>query len=174
MKLKMIGVLALTAMILAPAFGDDDAKPKRKGKKNRGRQGAGALLVKQLEPVGLTDDQVAKIKVLGKKAAEEMIEIRKAAGITPELAKKRIAAQKSMKDSGKKGKELSAAINEAAGFSTAQVEAQKKSNAVRIKFHKDAIALLSEEQKGKLPERLQRSARAGKRGQGKKKKRDAA
>ncbi len=162
MKFKSLAVVALAALIVTPAFAQDDAKSKRKGKQNR-RQNVATALVKQLEPVGLSDDQVAKIKQLGEKAAAEMKSIRDAAGITAELTKKRAEVQKSMKESDKKGKELIAAINEAAGFTAAHAEGLKKANAVRMKFQKDVIALLSDEQKEKLPERLQRALKAGQR-----------
>ena len=180
MNLKTIGALALAALMIAPALGQDDAKPKKKGKKAGARRTASAQLMKQLEPVGLTEDQVAKIKELGTKAGAEMKAIRDAAGITPELIKKRAEVQKSMKDSDKKGKELQAAINEAAGFTAAHAEAMQKSNAVRMKLVKEVVAMLSDEQKEKLPQQLKRAAGAGKRakgkadGQPKKKKKDAA
>ena len=177
MNLKTIGVLALAAMIVTPAMGDDDAKPKkRKGNADRARQNVAALLIKQLEPVGLSDEQTAKIKELGEKATKEMKSIREAGGITPELQKKRAGIQKSMKDSELKRKELIAAINEKAGFTAAHAEALAKANAVRAKFQKDVVATLSDEQKEKLPQQLKRLTAArekgknAKKGQGKKKK----
>jgi hypothetical protein len=180
MNLKTIGALALAAMVVAPAIGDDEAAPK-KGKRNanRARQNVATMLIKQLEPVGLSEEQTAKIKELGQKATKEMKSIREAAGITPELQKKRVEIQKSMKDSELKRKELVAAINEKAGFSEAHSEALVKANAVRTKFRKEVIATLSDEQKEKLPAALKGLANArergknAKRGQGKKKK-DAA
>lgn len=181
MNLKLVSALALAAMIASPALGDDEAAPKkRKGNANRANQNAAVLLIKQLEPVGLTAEQTAKIKELGVKATKEMKEIRDAAGITPELTKKRAEVQKSMKDSELKRKELIAAINEKAGFSEAHAAALVKANAVRMKFQRDVIALLSDEQKEKLPQQLQRLTAAGQKGknankgQAKKKKKDAA
>ncbi len=172
---KMIGACTLAAIMLAPALGDDDATPKKKkGRQGQAGQNVAALITKQLEPVGLTDDQVAKIKELGKKAGEEMKAIQAAAGITPALMKKRAEVQKSMKDSDKKGKELVAAVNEAAGFTAAHAEGLQKANAVKMKFQKSVIALLSDEQKAKLPKQLQRAASAGQKGKGAKKKKDAA
>lgn len=177
MNLKTIGVLALAAMIVTPALGDDEAAPKkRKRNASRARQNVATMLIKQLEPVGLSEQQTAKIKELGEKATKEMKSIREAAGITPELLKKRGEIQRSMKDSELKRKELIAAINEKAGFSEAHAQAMVKTNAVRSKFQKEVIATLSDEQKEKLPQALKRHTNAGergknaKRGQGKRKK----
>ncbi len=156
MNIKAIGALTLAAVMISPAIAQDDAKKKKKNTR-AGNRNAAAQLVKQLEPAGLTDDQVAKIKELGKKADEEMKKIREAAGITPELNKKRNEAAKSLKDSGKKGKELTAAITEKAGFTAAHAEATKTANAVRAKFRKAVTALLTDEQKAKLPKRMQQS-----------------
>ena len=68
------------------------------------------------------------------------------------------------------------AFNEAAGLSEAQIAAIKKVSEARQKFQKDVLALLTDEQKEKLPEKLTRAAnRGGERAKGnKKKKKDAA
>ncbi len=128
-----------------------------------------------LKPVGLTEDQITKIKELGKVAGAKMKEISDGAGITAELTKKRAEVAKSMKDSDKKGKELAAAINKEAGYSEAQVAALDESNKIRMKFQADVVALLTDAQKEKLPKQLQRAGKAGAKGKGKgKKKKDAA
>lgn len=168
MQMKVLSVLALAAIIANPAFSQDDTAEKKK-KGNRGRQNASAQMIKQLADVSLTEDQIAKIKELGNKAGAEMKTIRESSGITAELMKKRAAAAKSMKDSDKKGKELQAAINKAAGYTEAHTAAMAKSNAVRMKFQKDVVALLTDEQKEKLPARMNRSAQAKKKGAGAKK-----
>lgn len=175
MNLKSVSALLIAAVMAVPALAADDAKAKKKGK--RGGQNAGTQLIKQLGEVGLTEDQIAKIKELGKVASAKMKEITTGAGITSELTKKRAEVTKSMKDSDKKGKELAAAINKEAGFSEAQAAALLESNKVRTKFRADVVALLTDEQKEKLPKQLQRAANAGKKGKGKgkgKKKKDAA
>ncbi len=172
MNLKSVSALLIAAVMAVPAFAADDAKAKKKGKKG-GEQNAATQLLKQLEDVGLNEDQITKIKELGKAAGGKMKEITSGAGITAELIKKRAEIAKSMKDSDKKGKELAAAINEEAGLSAAQATALEESNKVRSKFQADVVALLTDEQKEKLPKQLQRAANAGKKGKGKKKK-DAA
>jgi hypothetical protein len=171
-NMKYVGAALLAALMVAPVIAQDGAKAKKKG--NRGqRANATTQLLKQLEPVALTDEQVAKIKELGKVAVVKMKEARDKAGITAEVTKKRAAAAKSLKDSGKNRKEMQAAINKAAGLTEAQIAGWASVTESRRKFYKDAIALLSDEQKEKLPKQLQRAANAGKKG-ARKKKKDAA
>lgn len=171
MKSRLFGAAMMAAIIAVPVFAQDDAATK-KGKGKRAQQDVAAQLIKQLEEVKLTDEQVAKIKELGKKANTGMKTLRDEAGITPELVKKRTEAQKSLKDSGKKGKELTAAINEAAGFSTAQAAAMEKVAAARVAFQKEVIKMLSDEQKEKLPQVLKRVAETAPKAKARKKKQD--
>ncbi|MAI69811.1 MAG: hypothetical protein CMM01_02740 [Rhodopirellula sp.] len=162
MKFKVFGVLALVAMITIPAFAADDAKEKKK-KGNRGQFNAAGQLLKQLKDVGLSDEQIAKVKELGKDATAKIKKIKDDAGITMELTKKRQEIAKAMADSEKKGAELVAAVNKEAGLSEAHAKALKLANEVRMEFHKSVVALLDDGQKEKLPERMKRFA-GGKKG----------
>tara|TARA_R110002049_G_scaffold27321_2_gene94367 strand:- start:646887 stop:647408 length:522 start_codon:yes stop_codon:yes gene_type:complete len=173
MKLRMLSLFAIAAMMVCPTFAADEAKKGKKGNRQAGRQNVAAALMKQLAEVGLTDEQKTKITEMGKKAGAEIKAIREEAGFTADLSKKLAETQRSMKDSEKKGKDRMAAIHEAAGLSEAQIASLKKANEVRGKFQKDVVALLTAEQKTKLPEQLSRTMNRGKKGQGKKKK-DAA
>ena len=178
MHFRIVGAALLAAVMVVPVVAQDAAKGKRKGK--RTRQDASTMLLKQLEEVGLTDDQVAKVKELGKVAVAKMKALRDEAGITAALMKKRTEARKSLTEAGKKGKELAAAISEASGLSEAQEAAMKKANAIRMAFQKEVLGLLTDEQKAKLPEKFQQAARragkaAGENGKGgRRKKKDAA
>lgn len=169
MNRKTACALCVAALMAVPALAADEAKKKKRGQRNASNQ-----LIKQLEPVGLTEAQVAKIKELGKSAGAKMKEIRDAAGITTELTKKRAEVAKTMKDSDKKGKARIAAINQAAGISEAQAAALVEATKVRTKLQSDVIALLTDEQKEKLPKQMQRAAKAGNKAKGNKKKKDAA
>ena len=173
MNFKVFGVLALAAMISIPALAADDAKEKKK-KGNRGQANASGQLLKQLKDVGLSDEQIAKVKELGKDAAAKMKKIKDDAGITLDLSKKRQEVAKAMADSEKKGAELAAAINKEAGFSEAHAKALKLVNEVRMEFHKSVVALLDDGQKEKLPVRMKRftGGKKGKKkgGKGEKKK----
>ena len=143
MNLKAFAVLALAAVISIPAFAADDEKQKKKKKGNRGQNSAAGQLLKQLEDVGLTDDQVAKVKELGKEVAAKIKKIKDDAGITNELTKKRQEIAKAMKDSEKKGQELAKAINKEAGFTEAHAKALQVANEVRMEFHKAVVSMLT-------------------------------
>ncbi|MEZ6088618.1 MAG: hypothetical protein R3C05_11435 [Pirellulaceae bacterium] len=163
--------LVIMALLISPAIAEEKEK---KGKKNRPQRSAAAQILKQLEPVGLTEEQTAKVNAIFKAADEEMKQIRTEAGITPELMKKRAEVAKSMADSDLKGKERAAAIDKEAGMNEAQAAAMAKLNTLRTKLMKETIALLSAEQKEKLPKQFARAAQAGNKKPGGKKKKDAA
>ncbi len=174
MTLKSLATVALTVILVSPAFAQDDAKGKKKKNAQKGRSPA-AQLIKQLEPVGLTEDQVKKINEMAKASAAEAKKMKEDAGITTELLKKRTEAQKALKESGKKGKEMTAAVNEKAGITAAQAEVFAKLNTSRQKMQRAVIAMLTDDQKSKLPEKMQRLLKAagGKKKGGEKKKKKA-
>lgn len=169
MKFRMLMVAAVAAMLVIPAVADD-AKKERKKKGSKGARTAAMQMMKQLEVVGLTDEQTTKLKELGATADEAMEALRNEAGLTKELVKKRTDAQKELKGSGKKGKELAAAVNEKAGLTEQQAAAFASLNAARMKFHKEVVGMLTDEQKAKLPEKMMRMMKSGKGKKGKKKK----
>lgn len=158
MNFKLFGMLALAALITIPAFAADDEKTKKKKKGNRGQNNAGAQLLKQLQDVGLSDEQMAKVKELGKDVSAKMKKIRDDAGITLDMTKKRQEVAKAMADSEKKGADLVEAINKEVGFTEAHKKALKMANEVRMEFHKSVVALLDDDQKAKLPTRMKRFA----------------
>ncbi len=151
MKSKTLSAIALS-LALTMTVTADDAKPK-KGAKGGGNPAATQML-KQFEAVGLTEDQIAKVKEVAKKMGAESKSILEGAGITPDVMKKRAEATKAMKDSGKKGKELAAAVDKEAGLTEAQAEAMKKVAELRMKYQNEVIGMLTQEQKDKLPARL--------------------
>lgn len=178
LQIKSLGLVA--ALLMTSVAVADDAEPAKK-KKQGAQRNAASQIIKQLKDVSLTQEQQTKLKELGKKSMEKMREIRKEAQITPQLMKKRAEAAKELKDSGKKGAELIAAINEKTGFTTEQAAAMKKADAIRMGLMKAAIGMLSDEQKANLPKRLLKIAEgrepgdAAKKGKGKgKKKKEAA
>ncbi len=166
MQFRAIVVLALAAVVAFPAVGQDKSAKKIAKDKSNAQDFLANSLIKKLKPVGLTDDQVSKIKEMGAKLQEEFKAAREAGGITKEVQAKLAAAQKSMKDSKLKGKERLAAIYKAAGINEKQSEAIKKSNEIRGKLKKEVLALLTDAQKEKLPASMKNAA--------KKKKKDAS
>ena len=168
MKFKWFSVIALAAMMVVPAMADE-VETKRKKRKKGQQRGMAVQLIKKFKSVQLTDDQTAKVNELGKTADEKAKEIREKVGITNELLKERVKIQKSLKDSGKKGKELFAAINEQAGLNEDQIKGFKEINAIRTKLQGEIVALLTDEQKKLLPKRMQRTGKRGKNKKNKKK-----
>lgn len=175
MKMNVLAI-ALVALMFAPVIAQDDSTKqkdkgekaaaaskegdaKKKGKgKGKGKQAevaeqltASAEILKQFKAVSLTEDQVAKIKELGKKHDGEIAKIESDAKITPELLAKQRKALASMKDSDLKRKEKLSSANKTAGLTDDQAEALAKSSALRNKLRTEAIKLLTEEQKAKLP-----------------------
>jgi hypothetical protein len=175
MKTSLLALVLAAVTVLPNLANAQEEATKKKGKKANA-QSATALLLKQLEVVSLTDEQTAKIKELGKVAEAAIKKVQTESGLTAAVLKKRREAAESMKDSDKKGKARAAAVNEAAGLNEAQVAAVAKANELRLKLKTDAIKLLSDEQKAKLPEALKTAAapkQGAKKGKGNKKK-DAA
>lgn len=169
--------LAFALLCTTVVVAEDAPEKKKRNNQGADRANAATAILKQLDAADLTDDQKAKIQELAKKSMTEMRAVRKEAGITPEIMKKRAAAQKELKDSGKNPAELMAAVNEKAGLTEAQAQAIKKSDASRKALLKGAFALLTDEQKEKLPKRLTRAINQGDgkkgdaaKGKGKKKK----
>lgn len=174
MKASILGVVALAAILTVPVHADAPAKAKKIGKSDKGS--VATQILKQLEPVNLTDDQIEKIKELGQAADSQMNMILDEAGITKEVIKKRMEARKSMREQGKKGKELVSATNEAAGLSEAQVAGLQKVEDARAAFRKQVVATLTDEQKSQLPKALQRvsDSKEKSKGKGKGKKKQEA
>jgi Spy/CpxP family protein refolding chaperone len=166
---KLFLMAVVSAMMVLPSAAEDEKKKKRQG--NRGNNRVVAQFMKQLEPAKLTDEQIAKVKELGKEAMTAMTALRKEVELTPELQKKRAEVMKSMKDSELKGKERAAAINKEAGLSEKQAAALVKVNETRLAFQRKIYGMLSDEQKAALPEKMQKLMKAGdKKGNGKGKK----
>ncbi|TWT84818.1 hypothetical protein CA13_62990 [Planctomycetes bacterium CA13] len=159
MMMKLIGTAALVALLVVPASADEAAGKKKKSKEGGQQRNMAVQMLKQFEAAKLTETQTAKVKEMAKKLTDQVKTLRADGGITNELMKKRTAAQKELRDSGKKGKELMTAVNEAAGLSEAQVAVFGKISEIRMKFQKEIIALLTPEQKELLPARLTKSGK---------------
>lgn len=173
MKTKLFAVALTAAVLVGPAMAQDAATKKRKKGQQSGRQNnVAAVVLRQLKDAKLTDEQVAKVQEHGKAAMAKIKTIREEAEITPQLVKKRLEAQKSLKDSGKKGRELQEAINKEAGYNEAQVAALQKINQARVEFHKQVVGLLTDEQKKDLPQSLQRATKAAPKGKQRRKKQE--
>ncbi|MEL6109453.1 MAG: hypothetical protein AAFU85_25880 [Planctomycetota bacterium] len=157
--MKFQPLVLILALMVSPAVAQGAAQKKKK--KARGNNGT-AQLMRQFKDIEFTDEQKAKVDTLAKEAAAAMKAAREEAGITAEMLKKRAAAQKEIreasKESEKKPAELMKAVNEKAGFTEKHAEGMKKANQIRQKLVKDVVAMLSDEQKAKAPEKLIQAA----------------
>ena len=166
MKRTLQGLLVLTlAVVLAmPAMAAEEKKKKKK----KGRKAP--VAVKVPKGIELDADQKKQVAAINKEFAPKLLEIAKKsrAIITPEQRKARSAAAKKAKADGKKGKEARAAVNAAAEITAEQKKALAEVNKARQAVTKAArakfAAILTDEQKAKLPK---------KKGKKKKKKKDA-
>lgn len=162
---KFVGAIALACMMVTTAVADDKPEAKKKGARG-GKAQAGAQLMKQLEAVGLTDEQLEKAKDLRAEVVKAMAALRKE-GLNGDLQKKRAALMKKAREAGKKGKDLAAAAKE--GFTDVESELLTKAAALNGKLRSSIIGMLTDEQKEKLPEALKKQL-AGKKAGGKGKK----
>jgi len=138
--------LALALVIAAPLFAAD--KEKKKGP--RKKPDPATWILKRFEKAELTDDQVAKIKQLVAKVAEETAECRKKAAPTPEQQKARKEAMEKAKAEGKEGRELYAAARDAVKLSPDQEAAMKEVRKAHGAMWKEIMGMLTDEQKAKL------------------------
>ncbi len=144
-------LLCLIALLLvSPAFGEDEAAAKPKGKNAKGKT-ASAGMVEKLMAVELTDEQKSKVTELAAELDATMATL-KEGGLTAELQKKKMEAMKKAREEGKKGKDLEAEVMASLNLTAEQQELLKKAAEAQGKFQKGVAGLLTEEQMAKLPE----------------------
>ncbi|MCC9640974.1 hypothetical protein LOC71_01720 [Rhodopirellula sp. JC740] len=167
--MKPLFSLALVVCFACPVLADDEAATKKKRAGNRQAGGWMARNVeKSLEAVELTDEQKEKLADAKKQFTSELKELREA-GLTQELMKKRMEAQKAARESGLKGKELAAKLKE--DFSEDEQALFAKQQKAVAAMRKSVAGMLTPEQMEKLPEQARKQFTAAKqRGEGKGKK----
>lgn len=152
MNKSILTLLAITAIF----FGSLSLNAQEKGGKKNSAAVMVAQLIKQLEKAELTADQTTKIKEMYTKVATDVSKKRTDGGITTEMLTKRAEAFKSMKDSGKKGKEQQEAVTAAMGLNADQKKLFEETEALLNKSRVEIGKLLTPEQLAKLPENAQR------------------
>ena len=156
------------------AAAQDEEKKKKKGNRQGGRNVAGRMMAR-FKNVDLSDEQKNKMKEIVKKFSGKLQEMRKEQStlFTPEMRKARNEAGKKARAEGLKGKELQAALNKAAPVSeevAGKLKAlQQKMGGIQKELSQALTAVLTDEQKAKLPKRGQ-----GNRGKKKNKKKEDA
>lgn len=137
--------LALAVVVASPLLAGEG----KRGKKAAKQQDPAAGILKSLEKAELTPEQVAKIKELATAAAPKIKAAEDKAPLTPEQKKARQEAQAKAKADGKTGKEAQAAVDAAVNLTDEQKAAQKEANELRAALRKEAVALLTADQKAK-------------------------
>lgn len=174
--MRTLLALSLVAVLAVTSFADE----KPKGKKGKG--GGNPMVAKLmtgLKEVGLSDDQMTKVKAAADKFQGVNKELR-AAGLTQDLNKKYSEAMKEAREAGLKGKEIAAKAKES--ISEEEAAMLDKMQVAMTEMKKAVAGVLTEEQMAALPEgvRKQLQTRGGKgagkegAGKGKGKKKDAA
>lgn len=161
-KRSILRFITLSCVVLIATTIVAEDKPKN-AKKGKGRNPAAGLL-KQLGDLDLTEEQTAKITAMAKESMVAMRKEREEAGLTTEIMQKRTKMVQQMVKDGKKNAEAQAAANKELNLTEAQTAALKKSNGQRMEMMKKVVALLTDEQKAKLPKRLQGRAKPAKKG----------
>lgn len=153
---KPVLVLLAIALFSVAAL-DSDAQEKKKGKGKKGAKGPDPI-GKMVAKLDLTADQQAKVDELRKEYRPKLAEIQKRRNeiMTPERRKTEKEARQAAKEAGKKGKKAKADVDAALGLSPAESEKlaaiDKERQALIAKINADVRALLTDEQKAKLPE----------------------
>jgi Spy/CpxP family protein refolding chaperone len=160
---KLVLVLLAIAIFSAAAM-DSGAQEKKKGKGKKGAKGPDPI-GKMVAKLDLSSEQQAKIDELRKEYRPKLAEIQKRRNevMTPERRKTEKEARQAAKDAGKKGKQVKADIDAALGLSPAESEkvaaVDKERQALIAKINAEVRALLTDEQKAKLPEPAKKKKR---------------
>ena len=161
---KNLLMLVLVLAIAAPLAAED----KKKKKKKPGKRAAAGLRIPIPKSIDLSAEQKEKVAALQKEYGPKIAALRKKQALSKDARKARAIARKKAQAEGKKGKELRAAVAAAAPLTDEQKTAQTEMQALYKEYRTAALALLTDEQKAKLPKR------GGKKKGGKKKKKKDA
>ncbi|MEC9094897.1 MAG: hypothetical protein VX438_19470, partial [Planctomycetota bacterium] len=151
-------IFSLAICLLSGLANGQDENKKKKGQKRGGKQIASRMMAR-FKNANLTDEQKSKMARIIKEHSGALQELQKATNtlLSPEIRKARNEARKKAQGEGLKGKELQAAVEKAAAIPAGDVEKlkeiQKKSAAKQKEIVEALTALLTPEQKAKLPKR---------------------
>ena len=152
MKSLIVFAVSLSLLCAVPLAAQD--KVQAKGKKAAVPQGITAVQ-KQLEGVGLSDDQSKKVKEIVAEFTPKLQTAQKKVAelLTAEQKKARTEAAAKIKAEGKKGKEAAELIKAALKITAEQQKAYDAATAevkeTNLAFRKAVLAVLTDEQKAK-------------------------
>ena len=173
LKIRLMSYVALMMCFASVAVAQDDAKKGNDNKKARAAGSANSFIMKAFKSVEMTDEQKKKAQAILAKYDGEMKDARKAVSsvLSKEENKAKNDARKKAAKAGLKGKEMTDAVEKAMGLSEEKmakyVEALKKPAAVTKKVKDEIMALLTDEQKAKMP--TPKKGKGKTKGKGKKK-----
>jgi hypothetical protein len=151
MKTLSLVVVALSLLVAAPLA----AQEKAKGKKAAAVPQGITAVQKQLEGVGLSEDQSKKVKEIVAEYTPKLQAAQKKVGdlLTAEQKKARAEAAAKIKAEGTKGKEAATALQAALKITPEQQKAYDAATAeakeTNLAFRKAVLAVLTDEQKAK-------------------------
>ncbi|MDB4380855.1 hypothetical protein N9Z70_05645 [Mariniblastus sp.] len=157
LKLRLMSCVALLLCFATVAVAQDDAKKGKDKKKARAAGSANSYIMKAFKSVEMTDEQKKKAEAVLAKYDGEMKDARKAvvSVLSKDENKAKNEARKEAAKAGLKGKEMTEAVEKAMGLSEDKMakyrEALKKPAAVTKKVKDEIMALLTDDQKAKMP-----------------------
>lgn len=157
LKIRLMSCIALTLCFATVAVAQDDAKKGNDKKKARAASSANSYIMKAFKSVEMTDEQKKKAEAVLAKYDGDMKDARKAVTsvLSKEENKAKNEARKEAAKAGLKGKEMTEAVEKAMGLSEEKMakyrEALKKPAAVTQKVKDEIMALLTDDQKAKMP-----------------------
>ncbi len=143
-----IVVAGLICCLLASTLHAQPEKKRRK-KKQRGGPVAGRL-VAQLKKADLTEEQQKQLQELVAKYGKQIKELQATAKLSGDQRKARAKAVKEANEKGLKGKQRREFVAEAMGMTDAQKEAMEKLAKLQAELRKEAMSILTPQQKQKL------------------------
>jgi len=160
-------VCTLAVLVAAPVSAQEQKKDRRKRAERPG-VAAEAQMMKRLEKIGLTTEQLEKVKAIQAEHKAKLTDVGADVKITPEQRQAATKARIEAQAQGKEGKELQEAAAKAMNLSDEQVKAREKLQELRRKMEKEIAEVLTPEQREKLKEL--RKAAAGEEGKKSRKK----
>jgi Spy/CpxP family protein refolding chaperone len=161
-------VCALAVLVAVPASAQEKKKERRK-RADRPAAAADAQMLNRLKEIGLTTEQLDKVKSIQAEYKAKLTDVGSDVKITPEQRQAATKARIEAQAQGKEGKELQEAATKAMNLSEEQVKAREKLQELRRKMDKEIAEVLTPEQREKLKELRKAAAAEGKKPRNKKK-----
>lgn len=157
---QILVVCALAVLVAVPVSAQEKKKERRK--RSERPAVAEAEMLKRLKEIGLTTEQMDKVKEIQAKFKAQMTEVGSDVKITAEQRQAATKARIEAQAQGKEGKELQEAATKAMNLSEEQIKAREKMQELRRSMDKEIAEVLTAEQREKLKELRKAAAAEGK------------